>query len=75
MIDWESSKRLKFSLTNNMYKQESILEKETHEILWDFGIQTGHLIPAKRPYLELLKKRKKKELVSLWILLFRWTTE
>ena len=32
-----------------MHKPESALENETHKILWDFEIQTDHLInPCKR---------------------------
>ena len=29
-----------------MHKQDSVLEKETHKIIWDFGIQTDLPIPA-----------------------------
>ena len=29
-----------------MHKTESILQNETHKILWDFEIQTDHQIPA-----------------------------
>ena len=28
-----------------LHKPESVLEKETHKILWDFVIQMDHLIP------------------------------
>ena len=42
-----------------MHKPESILENETHEILWDFDIQTGHLIPVRRLDLVLFNKEKK----------------
>ena len=30
-----------------MLKPESIQENETHKILWEFDIQTNHLIPAR----------------------------
>ena len=39
-----------------MHKPESAQKNETHKILWDFEIQTDHLIPARRP--ELLQKRE-----------------
>ena len=42
-----------------MLKQESVLENETHKILWDFDIQTKHLISTRRPELEINKKEKK----------------
>ena len=30
-----------------------------HKILWDFEIQTDHLIPARRPDLVLINKKKR----------------
>ena len=41
-----------------MHKPESVLENETHKILWDFEIQTDHLIPARRPDQEIIYKKK-----------------
>ena len=32
-----------------MHNRESLLENETHKILWDIEIQTDHLISARRP--------------------------
>ena len=32
-----------------MHNPESVLENETHKFLWDFDIQTDHLIST-RPY-------------------------
>ena len=43
-----------------MHKPEPVLENETHLILWDFEIQTDHLLPTKR--VELVIKREKREL-------------
>ena len=40
-----------------MHKPESILENETHNILWDFEIKTDHPIPARRPHLVLINKK------------------
>ena len=55
-------KEFKFDYTNKWYKHnpESILENETHKIFWDFEIQTNHLISARRPNLEIVKKKKKR---------------
>ena len=39
-------------------KPESILEDETHQILWDFKIQMDHKVQVKRPGLILIKKKK-----------------
>ena len=42
-----------------MHKPESVLENETHKILWDFKIQTDHLIPARRPDLVVINKKER----------------
>ena len=42
-----------------MNKPESVLENETHKILWDFEITTDHPIPARTPDLVLINKKKK----------------
>ena len=34
-------------------------ENEIHKIIWDFEIQTDHLIPDRKPDLLLIKKKKK----------------
>ena len=35
------------------------LENATHELLWDFNIQTDHLIQSRRPDLIIINKRKR----------------
>ena len=54
-----------------MHKPVPVLENDTRKRLWDFDIQTDHLISAKRPDLIIInnKKKKKKENLS------RLTTE
>ena len=37
-----------------------VLEYDTHKLLWDFDIQTDQLIPARRPDLIIINKKKKK---------------
>ena len=44
-----------------MHNLESILENETHKILWDFEIQTDHLISARRQDLVIVNKNKKRK--------------
>ena len=44
-----------------MHNPESVQENETHKILWDFQIQTDHLITARRPDLVIVNKKRKKE--------------
>ena len=57
VIHWEMCKKFKFDDTNKWYMQNpaSVLENETNKLLWDFGIQTDHLISARRPDL-IIKK-------------------
>ena len=48
MIKWELCKKFKFDHTNKccIHNIESVLENETHKILWNFEIQMDHLIVA-----------------------------
>ena len=39
-----------------MHNPESVVEK--HKILWDFEIQTVHLISARRPDLVIVNKKR-----------------
>ena len=41
-----------------MHKPESILENETYKILWDFEIQTDHLILARKLDHVFINKKK-----------------
>ena len=41
-----------------MDKPKSVLENQTHKIHWDFKIQTNHIIPVRRPNLELINQKK-----------------
>ena len=80
-IHWELCKKFKFDHTNKWYMNNPapVLENDTHKLLWDFDIQTDHLISARRPDRVIIKKKKKKEKerksAKLSILLFRLTTE
>ena len=51
VIHWEWCKKFKFAHTNKWYihNPASVLENDMNELLWDFEIQTGHLISARRP--------------------------
>ena len=52
-----------------MHNPAPVLENDTRKLLWDFDIQTDHLISARRPDLIIINKKKKKENLS------RQTTE
>ena len=62
VIHWEMCKKFKFDLTKKWYMHNPapVLENTTHKLLWDFNIQTDHLIPARRPDLIIINKRKKR---------------
>ena len=47
-----------------MHNSASVLENATHKLLLDFNIQTDHLIPARRPDLIIINKKKKRELAK-----------
>ena len=42
-----------------MHNPAPVLENDSHKLLWDFNIQTGHLIPARRPDLIMINKKKR----------------
>ena len=41
-----------------MHNPAPVLENDTHKPLWDFNIQTDLLIPARRPDLIIINKKK-----------------
>ena len=43
-----------------MHNPSPVLENDSHKLLWDFNIQTDHLIPARRPELIKINKNKKR---------------
>ena len=45
-----------------MHDPAPVLENDTHKLLWDFDVQTDHLISARRPDLIIINKKKK----SIW---------
>ena len=45
-----------------MHNPAPVLENDTRKLQWEFNIQTDHLIPARRPYLITIKKKKKENL-------------
>ena len=56
-----------------MCNPATVLESNTHKLLWDFDVQTYPLFSARRP--DLIIINKKRELAKLWTLLFRLTRE
>ena len=54
-------KKFKFDHTNKWYMHNpaTVLENDLHKLLWDFNIQTDHLIRARRPDLIIINKKKR----------------
>ena len=42
-----------------MHNPAPVLENDTQKLLWDFDIQTDHLISARRPDLIIINKKKR----------------
>ena len=54
-----------------MQNPTPVLENDTNKLLWDFDIETNHLISRRKPY----NNKKKKEFVKLSTLLSQFNTE
>ena len=61
VIYWEMCKKFKFDHANKWYMHNPapVLENDTHKLLWDFDIQTDHLIWVRRPDHMIINKKKK----------------
>ena len=61
VIHWEMCKKFNFDHANKCYMHNPapVLENDTHKLLWDFDIQTDHLISAKRPDLIIINEKRK----------------
>ena len=42
-----------------MHNPAQVLENVTHKLLWDFNIKTDNLIPARKPDLIIINKKKR----------------
>ena len=42
-----------------MHNPAPFLENDSHKLLWDFNIQTDHLIPTRRPDLIIINKKER----------------
>ena len=45
-----------------MHNPAPVLENDTHKLIWDFNIQTDHIILARRPDLTIINKKKEENL-------------
>ena len=51
--------KFEFDHTNKcfMHNPASVLENDTHKVLWNFDIQTDNLISARKPDLIIINKK------------------
>ena len=61
IVHWKLARKYNFEAGNKWYQheRESVLENEDCKILWDFSIQTDHVIEAWRPDLVLVNKKER----------------
>ena len=58
-VHWEVSKRCGFDVAEKWYKHEpdAVSENNDFHILWDFEVQTDHVIEARRPDMIVTDKK------------------
>ena len=63
VIHWEMCRKFQFDHTNKWYMHNPapVLENDSHKLLWDFNIQTDHLIPTRRLDLIIINKKKENQ--------------
>ena len=61
IVHWKLARKSNFEAGNKWFEHEpeSVLENEDYKILWDFSIQTDHVIEARRPDLVLVDKKER----------------
>ena len=61
IVPWKLARKCNFEAGDKWYEHEpeSVLENEDHKILWDFSIQTDHVIEARRPDLVVVAKKER----------------
>ena len=59
IVHWKLARKCNFEAVNKWYEHEPerVLENEDYKILWDFSIQTNHVIEARRPDLVVVDKK------------------
>ena len=61
IVHWKLARKCNFEAGDKWYEHEpeSVLENEDYKILWDFSIQTDHVIEAQRPDLVVVDKKER----------------
>ena len=60
-VHWKLNRKCNFEAGDKWYEHEpeSVLKSEDCKILWDFSIQTDHVIEARRPDLVVVDKKRR----------------
>ena len=61
IVHWKLDRKCNFEAGHKWYEHEAeiVLENEDYKILWDFSIQTDHVIEARRPDLVVVDKKER----------------
>ena len=61
IVHWKLARNFIFEAGDKWYEHEpeSVFENEDYKILWDFSIQTDHVIESRRPDLVLVDKKER----------------
>ena len=61
IVHWKFARKCNFEAGDKWYEHEpeGVLENEDLKILWDFSIQTGHVIDAQRADLIVVNKKER----------------
>ena len=61
IVHWKLARKCNFEAGDKWYEHEpeSVLENEDYKILWNFSIQTDHVIEARRPGLVVVDKKER----------------
>ena len=66
IVHWKLARKCNFEAGNKWYEHEpeSVLENEDYKILWDFSIQTDHVIEARRLHLVRVDKERSCKIID-----------
>ena len=66
IVYWKLARKSNFEAGDKWYEHqpESVLKNEDYKILWDFSIQTYHVIEAPRPDLVAIDKKRKCKIID-----------
>ena len=59
-IHWEVCRKYGLEAKGYEHEPQAICENEEYKILWDFSIQTDHVIEARRPDMIIVEKKSNK---------------